>query len=115
MTNNTSLAGTAHVRALADLALTKREGVALTVKQKHEAVRLRQQFNSMRFYDREVSRRLYPKEHPDHGISAYDSLETKIVQENNDWKLIFRPVMATLSDFKITDLDTGESITKENL
>jgi hypothetical protein len=44
-----------------------------------------------RLYSREEAAGMYPKDHPQHGISAYDSLMVRKVYDEKDWWIYIEP------------------------
>lgn len=115
MGNNTSTAGTAHVKLLAGKALESAEGISVMCNTQRDAVRLRGLFNSMRHKDRAEARKMYPADDPRYGQSFYDPLETIIQQEGSKWKFSLRNLMAGLGELEIIDNATGERIAPEEL
>ena len=99
------------VRAIADRTLESSEGIQIECPDHAAALKLRQQFNSLRVADRRDSTKIYPPDHPMYGNSVYDGIETRLL--NN--VLTFKSTQATLGDFKITDLGTNKEIKPEEL
>lgn len=115
MANNTSTAGTKHVVLLASKALDTKKGISVECKTEAEAIKLRQIFHSLRYKDRNDSKKIWPEGHPKHGTSIYDSLETVLEKEEGKWVITFQDVVSKLSGLTIIDRDTGEHISIEEI
>lgn len=115
MSINKTPAGTAHVKLLAAKAIESPEGITVIFPSQQEAVRMRALFNSMRFKDRADAKKIYPPEHPQHGLSFYDSLETVIYNDDGKWKFTLRNYIDGLKDLEIIDNATGTAIKGEDL
>ena len=99
------------IKAIADRTLDSSEGIRIECPDHAAALKLRQQFNSLRVADRRDSTKIYPADHVMYGNSVYDGIETRLF----DNVLIFKSTSATLGDFKITDLETNKEIKPEEL
>lgn len=115
MPHNSSLAGTQHIRAIADRTLEATKGLQIKVPTKGDAIRMRAQFNNLRMSDRRQSKIMYKEDDPRYGTSAYDSIETRLEEKDGECCLIFRTVLASVSDLELTDIATGEEIKPEDL
>lgn len=115
MSSNETTLGNAHVKALADQALLRSEGI--TVKTDHSsAIRLRQQFYVMRRTHRKENKKIYSSDHPMHSQSPYDSLQVTIKKEHDGaWYVCLRTGLASLAGFEIIDNETGLEIKPEEL
>lgn len=83
MSNNLSLAGSAHLRALLDSALESSSGIRVKGLSLSKAKQLRQQLHSLRTLERRKSAKAFPLDDPRSGTSAYDALLTEIITEGN--------------------------------
>lgn len=112
---NSSLQGTAHIRSLADAALSSEDGITIELPTESDCIRLRGQFNNFRSHERRFSKKLYKFDDPRFGASSYDSIETKITEASPYWHLTFRTVSSVLSHMKIIDVKTNKEIKPEDL
>ena len=115
MPNNNTPGGTTHVKALADAAISRREGITVKVFDKGSAVRIRQQFMNMRNQHREFSRRIHPLEDPRYNTSPYDSITTRIEQKDGEFFLVFQTVLSELAEMEIIDNETKKKLNPEDL
>lgn len=99
------------IKAIADRTLESSEGIRIDCPDRAAAIKLRQQFNSLRVADRRDSTKIYPPGDPHYGNSVYDGIETRLI----DNVLFFKSTSAVLGDLKITDLESGKEIKPEEL
>lgn len=111
MSLNSKPGALASIKAIADRVLESPDGITVSCPDVPSALKLRQQFNTMRVADRKAMTKVYPAGHPQHGTSVYDCIETKLFGTSVSFKTGF----ATLKGFKITDNSSGEDILPEEL
>lgn len=114
---NISSAGTSHIKAVANKALYAEDGVSIFAHSQQEAAKLRNLFISMRFKDRKDSRKVYPADHPQHGQSPYDALETTISKDDvtGEWIVRIQSIEKGFGELKVVDNASGEVIKPEDL
>jgi len=115
MSINTSAGGLQFIKNLANGALERSSGIEIAATDRTHALKLRQSFNAMRFKDRQLSTKIYEKDSKKYGTSDYDGLETRIEERGGQWYFSLRPILSTLKDLEIRDLETGEVIKPEDL
>lgn len=111
MTNNASIPGTVHIRALLDAALEAPDGIRVLAIQPGKATHLRSQIHSLRSGERKKTARAWPEGDPKHGTSGYDSLLTEICERPDglvDLRIIKSSALA--SDLQVVDDKSGEVI-----
>jgi hypothetical protein len=69
------------IRTAMDRALQSDKGIRVKIGEAGKAIHFRQKCYKLRLLDRKNSLNIYPKDHPMHGVSAYDSLVITVVPE----------------------------------
>jgi len=111
MASNTSYAAQLSIKTLMQAALDSPVGIKIEFTSEGEALKLRARFNHMRSDDRKMNKKIYPAEHPMHGGSVWDSIETKLVKRADDKVfLYFMTSDSFIKTLKITDIATDEPV-----
>lgn len=85
MSNNLTIQGTVHLRAILNSAVESPQGVVITGLSKSRAIHLRGMLHSLRAQDRRASEKIYTQDEPGYGKSAYDVLITEIIREESTY------------------------------
>jgi hypothetical protein len=114
---NISSAALSHIKAVANKALYSDNGVMLYAKSNNEALKYRSLFFKMRSKDRTDSMKIYPVDHPQHGASPYDCLETSLQKDDvtGEWVVLLQNMEIGFQNLKVVDAATGETIKPEDL
>lgn len=80
MSYNTSINSYPDIRGAADKALASEKGVRLRFPDERAAMTFKGRFHSFRHMDRKENKKIYTKDHPMWGCSAYDPLMIKTVE-----------------------------------
>lgn len=114
---NISNAALSHIKAVANKALYSESGVILYAKTNNEALKYRSLFFKMRSKDRTDSMKIYPVDHPQHGVSPYDCLETSLQKDDvtGEWAVLIQNMEIGFQNLKVVDNASGELIKPEDL
>jgi hypothetical protein len=112
MAGNRDKTGNRHARTVLDIAAGKAKGVTLPCDTKGAAFQFRNRMYSVRYHDREQSKKLLAPTDPGYGRSPYDHLVLDIVENKltGKWDIVIRPDLAALDGMVIVDNETGEKI-----
>lgn len=74
-----------------DRALASEAGLRIRVSDRGAANQLRVRLHTARSLDRDLARSAYELEDPKHGISVYDELTVRVVEEEGGTSVIIEP------------------------